>query len=244
LPAKGGTKIYCPGCKSFSVCKAISPTKIGEPKAQRWHRTDYHDIAWFRRGRECLICGHKFLSAEVDEAFIEELVELRERLAEKQKASIGAIRRKTPWLKREETIPLELAERFIRATAWWLTHSSGSPVRAPGHADRIYRSQHGWAVDFGANTFLVGKAIERCRNKINDYLDEAATGRIPLKSDVIASLKRQVSGAVANIDGYEYAGYYPIENQDIVFGAQSIDVSDAARFMMQESGIEDLLLDT
>lgn len=242
--AKGGTEIYCPGCKSFSVCRGVSPTNIGKPKAQRWYRTDYQDIAWFRRGRECLDCGHKFLTAEVDEAFIEELVELRERLAEKQKATIRAIQRKTPWLKRNEKIPIEVARSFIRATAWWLTHFSGSPVRAPGHSGRIYESHHGWAVDFGANTFLVGKAIERCREKINEYLDEATKGRIPLKSEVVASLKRQVSGAVANVDGFEYAGFYPVDNQYMVFGAQSIDVSDAANFMIRESGIEYLLLDT
>jgi len=242
--AKGGTKIYCPGCRTFSICKAISPTNIGKPKEQRWHRTDFQDIAWFRRGRLCLDCGHKFLSAEVDEIFIEELVELRERLADKQKAAIRKIRKNAPWLKRNETIPLELAKRFIRATAWWLTHSSSWPVRAPGHASRIYKSNHGWAVDFGANTFLVGKAIERCRDVINDYLNNASKGCIPLKSDVVASLKKQVSGAVANVDGYEYAGYYPIDDQQLVFGAQSIDVSDAARFMLRESGIEDLLLDT
>jgi hypothetical protein len=25
----------------------LSPTTIGKPKAQRWQRTDYQDIAWF-----------------------------------------------------------------------------------------------------------------------------------------------------------------------------------------------------
>ena len=239
---RAGTRIYCPGCKSFSVCKAVSPTNIGKPKARRWQRRDYQDIAWFRRARVCLHCGHKFLSAEVDEVFIEELVELRRRVAEKQKAAIGRIRRNAPWLKRNETIPLELAQRFIRATAWWLTHSSGTPVRAPGHADRISKSHHGWAVDFGANTFLVGKAIERCRDVINDYLKDAAKGRMRFKSEVIASLKKQVSGAVANVDGYEYAGYYPIEDEQLVFGAQSINVLDAAWFMLRESGIDQLLL--
>jgi hypothetical protein len=122
---------------------------------------------------------------EVDEAFIVELVELRERLAEKQKSIVRKLKNRNLWLKRDETIPLELAKRFIRATAWWLTHSSGSPVRAPGHANRITKSHHGWVVDFGANTFLVGKAIERCRNILNDYLDEASKGHLPLKSEVI-----------------------------------------------------------
>ena len=57
----------------------------------------------------------------------------------------------------------DTAERFIRASSWWLTHSSYRPVRAPGHAERLYMTPHGWAVDFGGNSFLVGKAIERCR---------------------------------------------------------------------------------
>jgi hypothetical protein len=42
------------------------------------------------------------LSAEVDEAFIEELVELRERLAGKQKAVVRKLERKAPWLKHRE----------------------------------------------------------------------------------------------------------------------------------------------
>ncbi len=251
--AKGGTKIYCPGCKTFSVCRAISPTALGKPKAQRWHRTDYPDVSWFRRGRECLDCGHEFLSAEVDEAFLLELVKLSERLAAKQRECLAAkqkgiikqFKRKTPWLKREETIPLEVAEKFIRETAWWLTHYSGNPVRAPRHANRIYKSNHGWAVEFGANTFLVGKAIERCRNTLNYYFDKVSKHNIPLKSEMINSLKhslkQQISGAVANVDDNEYAGY-PIDNDELVFGAQAINVDDAAKFMIRESGIGDLLL--
>jgi hypothetical protein len=59
-----------------------------------------------------------------------------------------------------------------------------------------------------------------------------------------SSLQKQVSGAVANSNGHEYDGYYPIDGQDLTFGAQAIDVVDAARFMIQESGIDDLLLET
>ncbi len=184
----GGTRIYCPSCNSFSVCKAISPTKIGKSKSQRWLRTDYKDIAWFRRGRRCLSCGHVFLTAEVEEAFIEELVELRKRVATKQKSVVNKLKRNTPWIKRNETIPLEVAESFVRSTAWWIGHPSG-PVRAPNHAGRIYKSHHGWAIKFGANTFLVGKAIERCRNKINDFFELAAMGQLPTKSEVKNSLK-------------------------------------------------------
>lgn len=239
----GGTKIFCPKCKLFSVSKAVSPTKIGKPKAQRWYRTDFQDIAWFRRGRRCLSCGHEFLTAEVDEVFIDELVELRERLAEKQKKLVKEILKKASWLGKEEKIPLDLAENFIRSSAWWLTHSSGLPVRAPRHADRIYESHHGWAVDFGANTFLVGTAIERCRVVINNYIAESKKGRIPLREEIVSELIRQISGAVSNANGYEYSGYYPIDNEELKFGAQTIELRDAANFMIEQSCIEKLVLD-
>ncbi|MDZ4858304.1 MAG: hypothetical protein SGI88_04920 [Candidatus Hydrogenedentes bacterium] len=239
--ATGGTQIFCPGCKSFSVCKVVPLSSLDKPKARRWYRTDHKDIAWFRRGRTCLKCNHTFLSAEVDEAFIDELVALRDRFIEQQKRTVQSVRRRARWLERNETIPRELAERFIEATAWWLTHASGSAVRAPGHAKRMYKSHHGWTVDFGANMFLVGKAIERCKVAINGALDEISEGRIPLKSDIINSLKTEVSGAVANANGHEYQGYYPIEDEDLIFGAQSIDVSDAAEFMINETCINDFL---
>jgi len=95
----------------------------------------------------------------------------------------------------------KMAERFIRASAWWLTHSSYRPVRAPRHAEHLYMSHHGWAVDFGANTFLVGKAIERCRVILDRCRDEAATGQVLLRADVEAKLKKAISGAVANSNG-------------------------------------------
>ena len=240
---RGGTKIYCPGCESFSVCRAFPPTDLGFPKAQRRYRTDHEDIAWFRRGRECLGCGHRFLTAEVEESFIEELVDLRRRLARKNRAVYRRIKRGKPWLKRDESIPRYVAEQFIRASAWWLTHSSGQAVRAPRHADRMYLSDHGWAVDFGANTFLVGKAIERCRDALDKFLDDASSIGLPSLEDVKKTLKRHISGAVANVDGNEYEGYYPISDEDLVFGAQSIDVEDGANFIIEEAGVADLLLE-
>ncbi len=154
--SKGGTKIFCPSCKSFNICKGLSPTTLGEPKAQRWYRTDHLDISWFRRARQCLTCENKFLTAEVDEMLLEELIKLREKLGKKQQSVAEQIRVLRPWLIRTETVPLELAKEFVQKTAWWHTHSSGNPVRAPKHSERIYKSIHGWSIDFGANTFLVG----------------------------------------------------------------------------------------
>lgn len=242
--AKGGTKIYCPSCREFSVCKAVSPTALGKPKAQRWYRTDYQDISWFRRARLCLSCKKAFLSAEIDEKLLEELIQLREKLAKRHQVIAQKIRSVRPWLVRAETVPLDYAEEFVRKSAWWHTHSSGYPVRAPNHANRIYESHHGWAIDFGANTFLIGKAIERCNNEINKYIDAAAQGDIPDLDELKSKLKMHIRGAVANNDGYEYEGYYPLEGQDMMFGAQSIDVNDGVEYVLQKSGVSELLSST
>jgi ribosomal protein L7/L12 len=79
--AQGGTKIYCPFCTQVRICQAIPTTELGLPPGQRWYRKDHADIQWFRRGRKCLTCNNSFISAEVDEDFIDELVELRIALA-------------------------------------------------------------------------------------------------------------------------------------------------------------------
>jgi len=213
-----------------------------KPRERRWYRSDHTDIQWFRRGRECLTCRHAFLTAEVTEDFIEELVELREKLAKKNQESITRIRKKAPWIVREEMIPKEIAQQFIRRSAWWLTHSSGMPVRARGHARRIYKSQHGWTVVFGGNSFLVGKAVERCRNEINNFFEEASSGKLPRLSDLKKLLCRQISGAVANNDGYEYDGYYPITDGQLIFGAQAIDVNDGADYLIEEAELGTLFL--
>lgn len=239
---KIGTAIYCSNCKSFTVCKALPNTEMSMPKYQQWEHSDYNDIAGFRRSRSCFRCGHKFLTAEVDESFIHELVDLRNRFTNEQKLIVGILKRKTPWLNRTEKISLNFSEQFIMSTAWWLKHPSG-PVRAPKHANRIYKPYGGdWAIDFGQNTFLVSKAIQRCRHEILKLFDLAADGQPPHESKVRNQLKIAVSSAVAKKNCNEYAAYYPIVGCDLIFGTQSIDVNDAADFIIKESGIDELFI--
>ncbi len=150
---------------------------------------------------------------------------------------VNDIRKMHIWVNRNEKIPLEIAQQFIIRSAWWLTHSSGTPVRAAKHAERIYLSAvHGWVLDFGSNKFLVGKAIERCRNEINVYLEKANLGHKLQLLNFKHALYQHISGSVANNNG-EYTGYYPITNNDLVFGAQAIDVNDAANYLIEAAGI-------
>ena len=257
---KGGLSIFCPTCQTFSVCAAISPHMLGLSKARRWKNINHSDIQWFRRARECRVCKHRFTTAEINEELLNEIVELRERLAERNanmsqellelqkrlaeqnKELFNHVRRNIPWIVREEVISLELAEEFIKESTWWLTHSSGNPVRAPGHARNIYKSHHGWTLELGANKFLVGKAIERCRNVINDLFDKNNSKISPTSSNLIKILSHTISGAVANCNNDEYEDFYPITDGQLIFGATAIDVNDAVTFLIRIAEIATLLI--
>ncbi len=77
---QGGLCKWCPSCKRLTVCKASDPSSLAGKSGQRWQYTDHKDINWFRRALKCQSCYHKFLTAEVDEGFLGELVTLRHRL--------------------------------------------------------------------------------------------------------------------------------------------------------------------
>lgn len=81
----GGTDMWCPNCMSIMTCKAIpgaSVTYNAGDYAQRWHHNKHPDLNWFQRGRECLVCGHKFLTGEMNLQYLFELAELRDALSE------------------------------------------------------------------------------------------------------------------------------------------------------------------
>ena len=80
--AKGGTHKWCPSCKKITACKAVNPSQLGVNSGQRWKYKQHQDINWFRRGLICQTCGHKWLSAEVEEKFLAELTELRDALGD------------------------------------------------------------------------------------------------------------------------------------------------------------------
>jgi hypothetical protein len=79
---QGGTQKWCPRCKSTQVCAAVNPSQLGWSSGQRWYKPEYDDIQWFRRGLICQNCENEWLTAEVEERFLTELVDLRNALKE------------------------------------------------------------------------------------------------------------------------------------------------------------------
>lgn len=220
------------------------PLRMADPKlARHFVGPSNSDISWFRRARRCSKCHTVFLTAEVNEDFLKELLGAWEASATPNQIAVNAVRRRYPWVCRRETVSEEFASEFLRRTCWWLTHSSGRAVRAPGHAYNMYLDQHhGWALEFGANTFLVGKAIERAARLIDDALGAASRSEHVSISRLEEDIRNAIAGAVARYDGNEYEGSYPITGDDLVFGAQSIDLKDAVNFLFATNGIRAALL--
>ncbi len=79
---RDGTQKWCPKCGEITVCKAVNPSRIAGESGQRWYKIVHRDICWFRRGLICKSCGHEWLTAEIKEKFLDELVELRNALKE------------------------------------------------------------------------------------------------------------------------------------------------------------------
>jgi hypothetical protein len=94
-------------------------------------------------------------------------------------------------------VPLELATFFIMRTIWWHSHSSGSPVLASGHARRITGSDGDWRVKFGANSFLVGRAISRCYVTIRQYIDGVEAGKKVDPAFIVGILRLRIASSVA-----------------------------------------------
>jgi hypothetical protein len=146
-------------------------------------------------------------------------------------------------LKTSKGVPKNVAEFFIEHCAWW-DHPSVGWTRAPKYSQRIEWGNYGWEVRFGGNIFLVGLAIERCVEMVQNLLDLAGRGkRYYSYLELEKLLKLRVSGAVADNEGCEYHGYYPVDaNSRMLFGTLCVDVNEFVGIMINAVGIKKIYL--
>ena len=134
-------------------------------------------------------------------------------------------------------VPSSVAKDLVRASAWWLTHSSGRPVRAPRHASRVEKYSLGWGIEFGANHFLITRAVQRSATKLLEYVPGIEERHEMFRmAGVLNILRPAFPASVANYKLDEYGHYAPTKGH-LVFGAQSICVDDAARYVLGASGL-------
>lgn len=124
-----------------------------------------------------------------------------------------------------------LAVELIEGSVWWETHPSG-PVQAPGFAKHIYGALGEWKITFGANTFLISRAVHGCCKVIENWLPKqsgpiAQLGWATLQNEFNSVLR----GSVSNYIGEIYQRYTGGSKEKMVFGSQSISVNCFTRVL-------------
>lgn len=137
---------------------------------------------------------------------------------------------------RQGNVQRATARDLIKASAWWLTHSSGNPVRAPRHADRIENLKWGWSIEFGANHFLITKLVEASSPWFVEGFDLVRQGKFLNRKFYIEKVKSVAPNCVANYNCDRYERYEPTGTR-LIFGAQAIDIADAANYLVDAAGI-------
>jgi ribosomal protein S27AE len=217
-----------------------------EEGVRHFYYEDQPDIAWLRRRRRCTACGTEFLTAEISEALLDELRRLRSKEARSHASGsrhqVRAVRARYRWLEGTgDDVPYELARQLVEKSAWWLTHSSGNPVRAPRHADRLELFRCGWCVAFGANSFAASRVLARAREYAVAAYNLAEEGKLPPESEMKERLQAIPPTCVIAAWG-EFYEHYPVNTAgELVFGAQAIDVNDCVKVLMRVTGLNDLL---
>lgn len=133
----------------------------------------------------------------------------------------------------DDNVSKEFAQELVGACASWDHPKAHTWVLAPAHAKRIFKGFHGWAIEFGANSFLIEKAIERSRRLIKRRL----AGEAIDDETLLQWLQNCIADSVAN-NGSEYNGRYPVERTGVMrFGTSGIDVERAAKFLISRAGL-------
>jgi hypothetical protein len=175
---------------------------------------------------------------EAEEEAIRREVELL-RLEEER---LSLLRRRTSEVREElqkvchnNSVDHAIASRFVADSTWWLTHRSG-PVRARRYRYNLAGSEGSWSVRYGANTFHVAYALQRCAARLEHWLDQKLAGEGVTVEGLQESLRRDVRGSVSNFRGDLY-DLYPVEGNDMKFGSISVDVADFVRCFLELTGL-------
>lgn len=126
----------------------------------------------------------------------------------------------------------EVAEELVADSIWWLTHSSGHPVRAPKFAARVERGR----LELGANIFDVAGAIKRCRQAVLNFVAKVEKGQAPSQDELEKTLVAAIRSSVISTTGNAYKSY-PAPDGEMVFGAHAISIDDFIKQLYRRVGL-------
>lgn len=150
----------------------------------------------------------------------------------------------------DQSVPRKIAEEFVKSTAYWIDHPCGTRW-SPGDACHLYGSDPDWCI-YAGNTFVVGRAILRCRKILKEFLAHAIKG-VALDFETLRGrLKDAVRMSVKNCNGAEYSlfpvkkGIYDEHDQYLAveymkFGTHGIFIGEFVDKILQEVGVESIL---
>lgn len=242
--SRGPLRVFCPKCSAFRPSASLRMSS--RLSSRQLTFDDAADISWYRRTRRCTSCGQEFKTAESSESLLDELHELRCKVAGYRSKAVAravlAIRERRKWMSEGASdVPKEVARELIRASAWWLRHPSGA-VRAPAHAYNIEKLWCGWSLKLGANGFAAALAADRARRIALDAFDAMSSGRPVHETRLRQRLRDAICGCVLNFEDELYSPYaYPMEGNDLVFGVHSIDVKDCVDFLYEHTGLAEAM---
>ncbi len=169
--------------------------------------------------------------------------QLQEKLQKEEhwKGVINSARYRVQKLSSHGEIDKELAKEFIRASACSDYNKNRVIRHSPGHEKRIEGSPNNWKIEFGANYFLVGKAIWRCQQTILEFIEKSESGYVIPVMELRESLENNVHRSVANHEENEYEGLYSARKDDfLIFGTQAIKISSFVNLILRKAKLEEI----
>lgn len=74
MESGGGTQLWCYKCKAITECKV---SMYYNDSKGNFSSSEFKDLNWRERPRECKICKAEFETYEIESSAIRELIELR-----------------------------------------------------------------------------------------------------------------------------------------------------------------------
>lgn len=86
--ARSATILWCSGCEEYRPCRVVTASEsehfdgFDGAYGNRFNFTDYQDLKFFLRYRECSVCEFQFQTVEISDVFLYELVRFRNAIKE------------------------------------------------------------------------------------------------------------------------------------------------------------------
>lgn len=142
---------------------------------------------------------------------------------------------------RWRVVDYETMRFLIKRSVWWKQPKNGW-VRAMGHADNIVVYRNSRVLKFGANYFLIEKAIQSAMIDLDSFVEEF--NEESKSTDNLSKLKLEIRHAllhsVSHQNKGDYPGEYPCKNGKMLFGTTAVDIDEFIDALLETTHVINL----